>query len=189
MAAVSSELVENQDSTMAGRDDLGLRPHQQDRRAQLAHARDEEQEPRRDQAGPEERHGDGAQPVAPRGAAHLRGLLERAVDLEDDARDRPEPERQEHGEVRDQQEPERAVDRDREDQPRPQHPEGEDEARHRLREHQEVLDDAGAGQPRAVDQPREEAHQDDADARRGEARGSRLFQSAERTASSDSAVA
>ena len=169
IAAVSSVLVENHDSTMVGVMTLALGPISRidaPSSRTLAMKRSSQAAIR---PGREQRHGDGAHAVAPRRPAHLGRLLERAVDLEHHPRDGPEPERQEHGEVGDQEQPEGAVDRDREDQPGPQHAEREDEARHRLREHQHVLDRAHPGQPRAVDHPREEAHQHHADARGAEA--------------------
>ena len=55
IAAVSSELVREPGLDDRGRHDLGMRAHQQDRGAEFAHARNEQQQPGRDQARAKQR--------------------------------------------------------------------------------------------------------------------------------------
>ena len=102
------------------RDDLRIGPDQKDRDAELAHAGDEQQQPGRDDAGPQQRHRHGAQLVAPGGAADPGAFLEALVDLQHDAGQGAHPQRHQHREIGQRQQPQCAVDRDRDVEPGPQ---------------------------------------------------------------------
>ena len=149
-----------------GRHDLAVRAHQQDRRAKLAHAGDEDQQPGGKKAGFEQRRRDRAHAVGPGGAAYLPALVQALVELQDDAADGAHAQRHEDGEIGDQQYPERAVERQREHEPGPHHAEREHEPRHGLREHGQVLERAAARQPAAQNDPRQQARDHDAERRR-----------------------
>ena len=151
------------------RDHLGVRAHQEDRGAELAHAGHEDQQPRRQHAGLEQRQGDGAHLVDPAGAADAGAFLQALVDLQHDAGQGAHAERQHHGEIGERQQPQRAVDRDRDVEPRPQQRQAEDQARHGLREHHEILDGAASDELRAVDDPDQDHHHQHADAGDAEA--------------------
>ena len=164
IAAVSSVPLVAKAVDDRRRDHLGVGAHQEDRGAELAHAGHEDQQPRREDAGLEQRQGDGAHLVDPAGAADAGAFLEALVDLQHHAGQRAHAERQHHREIGQRQQPQRAVDRDRDVEPRPQQREAEHQARHRLREHHEILDGAAPHELRAVDDPDQQRHDDHADA-------------------------
>ena len=151
------------------RDHLGVGAHQEHRGAELAHAGHEDQQPRRQDAGLEQRQGDGAHLVDPAGAADAGAFLQALVDLQHDAGQGAHAERQHHGEIGERQQPQRAVDRDRDVEPGPQQRQAEDQARHGLREHHEILDGAAPDELRAVDDPDQDHHHQHADAGHAEA--------------------
>ena len=167
IAAVSSVPLVAKASTIDGRDHLGVGAHQESRGAELAHAGHEDQQPRRQDAGLEQRQGDGAHLVAPRGAADARAFLEALVDLQHHAGQGAHAERQHDGEIGERQQPQRAVDADRDVEPGPQQREAEHQARHGLREHHQIFDGAAAPELRAVDDPDQQRH--DHHAHRGDA--------------------
>ena len=165
IAADSSELELSQELTIAGAITLEFGPI---RKIETPSSRTEAMKISSHAAtrpGPQQRHGHGAHLIDPAGAADARAFLEARIDLQHDAGDGAQAERQEHGEVGHAQQPQRAVDRDRHVDPRPQQAETEHQPRHRLREHDDVFRGAAPGHARAVDDPGQHADHDDADRR------------------------
>ena len=81
IAAVNSELDENQASTIAGVMTLESRTHEENGSTEFSNTRDEDKQPGREQSRPQQRRGDRAQTVDPRGAADLPALIQALVQL------------------------------------------------------------------------------------------------------------
>ena len=92
---------------------LGLRREQDDGRGKLTHHADKDKTPCRDHAGAQQRRGDLAQRLQPRGAENAAGVLELGMDGGERRLQLLIGRRQVDGQERDQQDPQRAVQHER----------------------------------------------------------------------------